>query len=47
MKKGVSSMQRLKRKQTMFAMLLVAWPLFMFVFSQVMNANMFVMAFHN
>ncbi len=47
MKNGVSSLKRLQRRQILFAMLLVAWPLFMFIFTQVMNANMFVMAFHN
>ncbi|MBQ1210656.1 MAG: sugar ABC transporter permease [Clostridia bacterium] len=46
-KQGISSMQRIKRRRTLFAMLLISWPLFMFIFSQVINANMFYMAFHN
>ena len=31
----------------MFALLLMAWPIVMFVVSQVLNINMFVMAFHD
>lgn len=46
-KKPLTGMERIRRRRTLFAMLLIAWPLFMFIFSQILNANMFYMAFHS
>ena len=46
-KRPLTGMERIRRRRTLFAMLLIAWPVFMFVFAQVINMNMFYMAFHS
>ncbi len=46
-KKPLTGMERIRRRRTLFAMLLIAWPVFMFVFTQIINMNMFYMAFHS
>ena len=47
MSRTLNGMERIRRRRTAFALLLMAWPVFMFVFGQVLNLNMFYMAFHN
>lgn len=46
-KRPLTGMERIRRRRVLFAMLLIAWPLFMFIFTQVVNMNMFYMAFHS